>query len=181
MYLLVVGDSGSGKSKSRTIVMRALQLLTKKLDEVKDDSVHLANAESQDGLADNTELRQLNEATLLHNMRVADSSMAEDSRADGGGAKITVHVPREASASMPPPAAKALVARVRRPDAESPLLSRGGGAPSAARRPEDSARRLGEVRTAFGELRTALGELRTALRHRWTLLATRLLMGGLFS
>ena len=40
-----------------------------KMFECKDDTVHLANHQNQDGVADNTELRQLNEATLLHNIR----------------------------------------------------------------------------------------------------------------
>ena len=63
-----------------------VKLSSGKLIEVKDDSVHLANAESQDGLADNTELRQLNEATLLHNMRVR---YAKD---DGGCYSVTGHI-----------------------------------------------------------------------------------------
>ena len=63
-----------------------VKLSNGKLIEVKDDSVHLANAESQDGLADNTELRQLNEATLLHNMRVR---YAKD---DGGCYTVTGHI-----------------------------------------------------------------------------------------
>ena len=43
-----------------------VKLANGKMVEAKDDSVHLANNANQDGVADNTELRQLNEATLLH-------------------------------------------------------------------------------------------------------------------
>ena len=38
--------------------------------DAKEEDVHKVNAAAQDGLPDNTYLRELNEATLLHNVRV---------------------------------------------------------------------------------------------------------------
>ena len=39
LYLLVVGDSGSGKSKARTIVYKAIGLLVKMLDDFRKESL----------------------------------------------------------------------------------------------------------------------------------------------
>ena len=63
-----------------------VKLANGKMVEAKDDSVHLANNANQDGVADNTELRQLNEATLLHNIRVR---YAKD---EGGCYTVTGHI-----------------------------------------------------------------------------------------
>jgi myosin heavy subunit len=54
--------------------------------DLKEELVLPANAEVQDGKADMTELRNLNEATLLHNMRVR---YAKD---DGGVYTSTGHI-----------------------------------------------------------------------------------------
>jgi myosin heavy subunit len=56
--------------------------------DLKDDQVHSANNPNQDGLADNTELRELNEATLLHNIRVR----YDDKKSDGGCYTVTGHI-----------------------------------------------------------------------------------------
>lgn len=48
--------------------------------------MHLANNANQDGVADNTELRQLNEATLLHNIRVRYT------KDEGGCYTVTGHI-----------------------------------------------------------------------------------------
>ena len=63
-----------------------VSLTNGKMVEAKDDTVHLANNPNQDGVADNTELRQLNEATLLHNIRVR---YAKD---EGGCYTVTGHI-----------------------------------------------------------------------------------------
>ena len=63
-----------------------VKLANGKMVEAKDDTVHLANNANQDGVADNTELRQLNEATLLHNIRVR---YAKD---EGGCYTVTGHI-----------------------------------------------------------------------------------------
>ena len=55
--------------------------------DVKEADVHKVNAEKQDGLPDNTYLRELNEATLLHNVRHRYSS-----KDDGGCYSVTGHI-----------------------------------------------------------------------------------------
>ena len=63
-----------------------VKLANGKMVEAREDTVHLANNANQDGVADNTELRQLNEATLLHNIRVR---YAKD---EGGCYTVTGHI-----------------------------------------------------------------------------------------
>ena len=63
-----------------------VKLASGKMVEAREDTVHLANNANQDGVADNTELRQLNEATLLHNIRVR---YAKD---EGGCYTVTGHI-----------------------------------------------------------------------------------------
>ena len=55
--------------------------------EVKDSQVHSANKPQQDGVPDNTFMRELNEASLLHNIRSRYSS-----RDDGGMYTLTGHI-----------------------------------------------------------------------------------------
>jgi len=55
--------------------------------DIKDTDVHKTNAEVQDGLPDNTYLRELNEATLLHNVHTRYND--ED---DGGCYSVTGHI-----------------------------------------------------------------------------------------
>ena len=55
--------------------------------DVKDTDVHKTNAEVQDGLPDNTYLRELNEATLLHNVHTRYSD-----KDDGGCYSVTGHI-----------------------------------------------------------------------------------------
>jgi myosin heavy subunit len=56
--------------------------------EVKETDVHKVNAAAQDGLPDNTYLRELNEATLLHNVR----TRYNDAQNDGGCYSVTGHI-----------------------------------------------------------------------------------------
>ena len=56
--------------------------------DVKEEDVHKVNAAAQDGLPDNTYLRELNEATLLHNVRVRYN----DEKNDGGCYSVTGHI-----------------------------------------------------------------------------------------
>ena len=63
-----------------------VKLANGKIVEAKDDTVHLANNANQDGVADNTELRQLNEATLLHNIR------ERYAKGEGGCYTVTGHI-----------------------------------------------------------------------------------------
>ena len=63
-----------------------VKLANGKMMEAKDDTVHLANNLNQDGVADNTELRQLNEATLLQNIRVRYA------KHEGGCYTVTGHI-----------------------------------------------------------------------------------------
>ena len=55
--------------------------------DVKDADVHKVNAETQDGVPDNTYLRELNEATLLHNVRTRYND-----KDDGGCYSNTGHI-----------------------------------------------------------------------------------------
>jgi myosin heavy subunit len=55
--------------------------------ELKEDLVHKKNAAGQDGAGDNTLLRELNEATLLHNVR-----HRYNSKDDGGCYSFTGHI-----------------------------------------------------------------------------------------
>ena len=63
-----------------------VKLANGKMVEAREDTVHLANNANQDGVADNTELRQLNEATLLHNIRVRYA------KEEGGCYTVTGHI-----------------------------------------------------------------------------------------
>ena len=56
--------------------------------DLKEELVLPANAEVQDGKADMTELRNLNEATLLHNVR----TRYNDDKDDGGCYSVTGHI-----------------------------------------------------------------------------------------
>jgi hypothetical protein len=56
--------------------------------DIKESDVHKTNADKQDGLPDNTYLRELNEATLLHNVR----TRYNDKRDDGGCYSCTGHI-----------------------------------------------------------------------------------------
>lgn len=56
--------------------------------ELKEDLVHKVNSPSQDGVADNTFMRELNEATLLHNVRTRYSFQKDD----GGCYSYTGHI-----------------------------------------------------------------------------------------
>ena len=56
--------------------------------DVKEADVHRMNAASQDGVPDNTYLRELNEATLLHNVRTRYNSEKDD----GGCYSVTGHI-----------------------------------------------------------------------------------------
>ena len=56
--------------------------------DVKQEDVHKVNATSQDGVPDNTYLRELNEATLLHNVR----TRYNDQKDDGGCYSVTGHI-----------------------------------------------------------------------------------------
>jgi myosin heavy subunit len=56
--------------------------------DVKEADVHKVNAAAQDGLPDNTYLRELNEATLLHNVR----TRYNDQKDDGGCYSVTGHI-----------------------------------------------------------------------------------------
>lgn len=55
--------------------------------DIKEADVHKTNAEKQDGLPDNTYLRELNEATLLHNLKYRYNS-----KDDGGCYSVTGHI-----------------------------------------------------------------------------------------
>ena len=56
--------------------------------ELPEDKVHHMNSKSQDGVPDNTYLRELNEATLLHNVR----TWYNDKKDDGGCYSVTGHI-----------------------------------------------------------------------------------------
>ena len=56
--------------------------------DVKEADVHKVNAAAQDGVPDNTYLRELNEATLLHNVR----TRYNDPKDDGGCYSVTGHI-----------------------------------------------------------------------------------------
>lgn len=56
--------------------------------DIKEGDVHKVNAQKQDGLPDNTYLRELNEATLLHNVR----HRYNDDKDDGGCYSTTGHI-----------------------------------------------------------------------------------------
>lgn len=58
------------------------------LVDIKESDVHKTNVEKQDGLPDNTYLRELNEATLLHNVR----TRYNDTKDDGGCYSSTGHI-----------------------------------------------------------------------------------------
>ena len=55
---------------------------------IKEADVHKVNAANQDGVPDNTYLRELNEATLLHNVRVRYNHPKDD----GGCYSVTGHI-----------------------------------------------------------------------------------------
>ena len=57
------------------------------VSDVKEADVHKVNAAAQDGVPDNTYLRELNEATLLHNVRTRYND-----KDDGGCYSNTGHI-----------------------------------------------------------------------------------------
>ena len=67
--------------------MIAVKLKGSMID-VKEGDVHRMNTAVQDGLPDNTYLRELNEATLLHNVR----TRYNDPKDDGGCYSVTGHI-----------------------------------------------------------------------------------------
>ena len=92
---LVWAHTGSEASFERGVVERvdnhkgtiSIKLKTSTID-VKQGDVHKMNASNQDGLPDNTYLRELNEATLLHNVR----TRYNDEKDDGGCYSVTGHI-----------------------------------------------------------------------------------------
>lgn len=60
----------------------------KNVHDIKEADVHKVNAAAQDGLPDNTYLRELNEATLLHNIRTRYNNPKDE----GGCYSVTGHI-----------------------------------------------------------------------------------------
>lgn len=100
-------------------------VMRKGVIEVKEGDVHRMNAPKQDGVPDNTYLRELNEATLLHNIRVRYNSNDDAGcYSSTGHILIAVNPFRELTcyteAEVRPPAHRAWVAPSRRLAARRP-------------------------------------------------------------